>query len=130
MKKTAVLLFLFFTITAVSQDIIRWRGDRTGIYNETGLLKTWGDKSPELLWQFDGLDEGFSSTAIAGGKIYVTGLTVGKGFLYVLDMNGALVNKKEYGNEWDSSHSGTRGTVTVNDGCLYLISGMGKLIYY
>ena len=130
MRKLAALMLSFFTITALSQENIQWRGDRTGIYKETGLLKSWGDKEPELIWQFDGLNEGFSSTAIAGGKIYITGLTDGKGFLYVLDMNGALINKKLYGDEWSSSHSGTRGTVTVDDRHLYLISGMGKLICY
>ena len=130
MKNVTVLLLLFFAVTIGAQDIIQWRGDRTGIYKETSLLKSWSDNGPELLWQFDGLDEGFSSVAIAAGRIYVTGLTNGKGFLYALNMDGSLIDKKEYGDEWDTSHSGTRGTVTVNDGKIYLVSGKGKLLCF
>ena len=130
MKQLAVFLLLLFATTVWSQGNIQWRGDRTGVYNETGLLKSWGENGPELLWQSDGLYEGFSSVAIANGQIYITGLSCGKCFLHVLDMDGILIDKKEYGDEWDASHSGTRSTVTINDGRLYLISGMGKIICY
>jgi outer membrane protein assembly factor BamB len=130
MKKLIVLFLLLPALTVRAQDNIQWRGDRTGIYKETGLLKSWGDNGPELLWQYDGLGEGHSSVAIAAGKIYITGLIDGKGYLYAFDMSGKLLNKKEYGDEWDTSHSGTRGTVTVDGGKLYLISGVGDLICF
>lgn len=112
-----------------AQTTIQWRGeDRTGIYKETGLLKSWPDGGPELLWHYDGLGEGHSSVAIDGGKIYITGLTGETGYLYVFDMSGKLLNKKEYGSEWIESYNGSRGTVTVSDGKLYLVSGTGNLI--
>ncbi len=130
MKKLITLFLLPLAMAAWAQDNIQWRGDRTGIYKETGLLKSWGDRGPELLWQYDGLDEGFSSVAIASEKIYVTGLTDGKGYLYVLDMKGKLLDKKQYGNEWNISHSGSRGTVIVNDGRLYVVSGKGELVCF
>jgi outer membrane protein assembly factor BamB len=111
-----------------SKKVIEWRGtDRTGIYNESGLLTSWGEDGPELLWHHDGLGEGHSSPAISNGKIYVPGMTDGTGFIYVFDMNGKLLQSKKYGQEWDVNFNGTRGTVTPNDGNLYLISGMGVL---
>jgi len=107
---------------------IQWRGaDRSGIYHEQGLLKSWAENGPELLWHFDGLGEGHSSPAIAGGKIYVTGMTDERGFIYVFDLNGNLLNQTEYGAEWNVSFGGSRGTVTANDGKLYLISGHGVM---
>jgi len=91
-------------------------------------LKYWEKDGPKLLWHYDGLGEGHSSVSIANNKIYITGLTDKKGYLYVFDMNGKLLNEKTYGSEWDASHNGSRGTVTVNEGKLYIYSGTGNLI--
>jgi outer membrane protein assembly factor BamB len=121
-------LWIIQTTALTAQDVIQWRGDRSGIYKETGLLKVWPTDGPQLLWHYDGLGEGHSSVAISSDKIYVTGMTGGKGFVYALDTNGKLLNKKEYGSEWDESYNGTRGTITVNEGKLYLISGKGDIV--
>ncbi|MDR2119856.1 MAG: PQQ-binding-like beta-propeller repeat protein [Tannerella sp.] len=131
MNKTFFLSVLLTAATALpAQDIIQWRGDRTGIYRETGLLKQWPGDGLQLLWHFDGLGEGHSSAAIADGRIYITGMTDGKGFLYAFDLAGKLLNKREYGDEWSESYNGTRGTVTADDGKLYLISGMGDVVCF
>ncbi|MDR3267763.1 MAG: PQQ-like beta-propeller repeat protein [Tannerella sp.] len=131
MKRT-IFLCLLLAASAVlpAQDVIQWRGDRTGIYRESGLLKSWPQEGPQLLWNYDGLGEGHSSAAISSGKLYVTGMTNGKGYLYAFDMSGKLLDKKEYGGEWDESYNGTRGTVTANEGKLYLISGRGGIVCF
>ena len=130
MKKNIFLLTaICATLSLSAQNNIQWRGgDRTGIYNETGLLKQWPAGGPQLLWHFDGLGEGHSSIAIDGGKIYATGMTDDEGFLYVFDLNGKLLNKVGYGKEWAENYNGPRGTVTVNEGKLYIITGTGFLI--
>jgi len=107
---------------------IQWRNDRTGVYNETGLLKQWPQSGPKMLWHFDDLGEGHSSVAIHNDKIYVTGMTGNTGYLYVLDLSGKLLNKKEYGKEWDKSYNGSRATVTLHDEKLYIFTGTGNLI--
>jgi outer membrane protein assembly factor BamB len=108
---------------------VEWRYDRTGIYaNETGLLKSWSPNGPELLWFYDGLGEGHSSVAIASEKLYITGMTDGKGYLYVFDFNGKLLNKVMYGDEWTKNYVGTRATPVINHGKIYLVSGTGNLI--
>jgi outer membrane protein assembly factor BamB len=130
--KNIILLFaiLAATLRVGAQDIIQWRFDRTGIYNrETDLLKSWPADGPQLLWHYDGLGEGHSSLAVsASGKSYITGMTGGTGYIYVFDASGKLLNKKEYGREWGESYNGTRGTVTPDNGKLYLISGYGDII--
>jgi len=122
-----ILLFAGYILSA--QNTIQWRGEnRTGVYNEKGLLKSWAPEGPQLLWHYDGLGEGHSSIAVAGDKIYVTGMTGDIGYLYVFDTTGKLLNKKEYGKEWDKSYNGPRGTVTVSEGKLYIFTGTGYLI--
>lgn len=129
MKKN-VLCFLTMAITfgATAQEVVQWRYDRTGNYPEKGLLNAWGEDGPQLLWHYDGLGEGHSSVAVSvAGKLYVTGMTDGKGWIYAFSPDGKLLNKKEYGDEWSKSYNGTRGTVTPDKDKLYFISGMGEV---
>ncbi|MDR1342995.1 MAG: PQQ-like beta-propeller repeat protein [Prevotellaceae bacterium] len=130
MKKVILLLVAFAaTLCAGAQNVVQWRFDRTGVYRETGLLKSWPADGPQLLWHYDGLGEGHSSLAVSSsGKSYITGMTDGKGYIYAFDATGKLLNKKEYGREWGESYNGTRGTVTPDNGKLYLISGYGDII--
>ena len=123
----SILMCITFSLTA-QNTTIQWRNDRSGIYNETGLLKSWAENGPEMLWHFDDLGEGHSSVAIDNNKIYVTGLIEEIGYLFVFDLNGKLLNKKAYGKEWDSSYNGSRGTPTINNGNIYLYTGFGELI--
>jgi len=131
MKKTVVALFTLAAITVTAQDNIQWRGtDRTGVYNETGLLKSWPAEGPALAWSYDGLGQGHSSVAIASDKIYLLGVNELIGSIFVFDLKGKLLNKKEYGPEFTESFPGSRGSVTLSDGKLYLISGQGDLYCY
>ena len=130
MKQIVIFcLLLFVAYTLPAQDV-EWRNDRTGIYNEPGLMKSWPASGPELLWHYDGLGKGFSSISISRGKLFVTGYHEGKGYLYVLGMDGRLLNKVEYGAEFDNSYTGARSTVIPNDGKLYIVSGMAELFCY
>lgn len=128
MRKVLIVCLSFIALSLSAQDNIQWRGtDRTGIYQEAGLLKSWPANGPTLLWHYDGLGEGHSSVAVGSDKLYITGLTDGKGHIFVFDLNGKLLNKKEYGPEWVESYNGPRGTLTLNDGKIYLISGLGHI---
>ena len=123
MKKLffSLLLAALFVPTQAQMD---WRYDRTGIYrNETGLLKSWSPDGPEMLWSVDGLGLGWSSVLVLNEKLYVTGMTDGIGTLFVFDMNGRLLDKKEYGTEWDRSFPGARAMPIANDGKIYVVSG-------
>ena len=117
MKRLYLTLFLVAIFTQLNAQI-QWRNDRTGVYNETGLMKSWPEKGPELLWHFDGLGRGYTSVSIDRERLFVTGETDGKGYLYVLGMDGKLQHKIEYGREFTNSHPGARNTVIPDDGKL------------
>jgi outer membrane protein assembly factor BamB len=131
MIKGFFFIFLLFPTILLAQGNSQWRGEmRNGVYNETGLLKVWPTDGPQLLWSHEGLGEGHTSPAIANGKLYVTGLSGDKLMLFVFDLNGNLLIKKEVSKDRDDSreHAGTRSTVCVNDGKLYVYSALGQLV--
>ena len=113
---------------SLKQDWPQWQGPkRDNISTETGLLKQWPADGPKMLWSAKGIGHGFSSVAIADGKIYITGMLEENGLLTCFDMNGSRLWQVDYGPEWKRSHPGTRCTPTVNDGCVYVISGTGQV---
>jgi outer membrane protein assembly factor BamB len=64
----------------------QWRGpNRDGVSTETGLLKSWPEEGPKLLWQVDGVGKGMASVAISGGKIFTLGQLKGDTHLVALD---------------------------------------------
>jgi outer membrane protein assembly factor BamB len=72
----AILSFLFlglsFSPNIHSSAWPQWRGpQRDGISPETGLLKTWPENSPKLLWQADSIGSGYSTPAVVGDRLYV-----------------------------------------------------------
>ena len=106
----------------------QWRGyNRNGVYNETGLLKEWPTEGPQLLWKFEGLGEGHTSVAIANEKLYVSGMHEDNLVLYVFDLNGNLLTEKEIGKEWNNNWNGTRSSVCINEGKLYIFNALGNL---
>ncbi len=51
------------------QPWLRFRGENcAGQSPETGLLKSWPEGGPHMLWKLDGLGRGFSSMTIADGR--------------------------------------------------------------
>ena len=106
----------------------QWRSQNgDGVFDETGLLKEWPADGPQLLWKYEGLGDGFTSAVISNNKIYVTGLSGDNLMLYVLDLNGRLLTKKELTEEWKQGREGPRSTIRINDGKLYLYTAFGKL---
>jgi outer membrane protein assembly factor BamB len=124
-----IVLSIYFAGTIEAQDGTRWRGpEATGVYPETGLMETWPDNGPQILWHYDGLGQGFSSPVFAGGKIYLSGLDQNTGYIYCLSMDGKLLWKKSYGPEWTSSYTGSRSSPKVSGGKIYLLSATGRLV--
>jgi len=122
------IIAMLFPVMLHAQKNSQWRGEnRNGMYNETGLLKFWPAGGPQLLWKYEGLGESYASVAIANGKIYLTGQFDGNLILFVLDLKGQLLNKKEVGKEWNTNHTGSRCTITVNDGKLYINNSLGQM---
>ena len=109
----------------------RWMGPNgNGIYPDTGLLKVWPPGGPEILWTYEELGIGFSSAVVQNGNAYITGMIDSTGYLYNLDLNGKLQYRVPYGIEWTGSTPGTRGSPTVVQDRIYLVSGLGKVICF
>ncbi len=105
-----------------------WRGpNRDGKSPDTGLLKAWAEGGPTLLWQVTGIGRGFSSVAVIGGSVYITGDTDGKLVLTALTMDGKAKWKVPIDRAWTSNPSGARSTPMIDGGRLYLLSGNGVL---
>jgi len=128
MKKYLLIIAILLPGLLYAQKNSQWRGEnRDGIYHETGLLKVWPANGPQLLWAYEGIGDGFTSAAIANERLYITGLTDKKLMLYVLDLKGKLLKKREVGKERSERYPGTRSTVCVNDGKLYIYNAYGEL---
>jgi outer membrane protein assembly factor BamB len=120
--------------TAVqAADSPRFRGPTgDGVFPETGLLKQWPDAGPKLAWSVKGLGKGYSSAAVVGGVVYVTGMDdQNQGHLYAFNPDGTPKWKADYGPELGKSgpaSPGTRATPTINGDCIFVMTGFGKLV--
>ncbi|MGB2809222.1 MAG: PQQ-binding-like beta-propeller repeat protein [Sedimentisphaerales bacterium] len=103
-----------------------WQGsNRDAKSPDIGLLKEWPDGGPELLWQVNGIGNGFSTVAVSSGLIYTTGDVDDKLMLFAFDMNGKPKWKVPADKAYTRSHPGSRSTPTIDDDRLYLLSGNG-----
>jgi outer membrane protein assembly factor BamB len=114
-------------------DWPQWRGpERDGICTETGLLKQWPKQGPKLLWDSrkvnggTSVGTGFSSLAIAQGKIFTLGDQRGQsGYAYCLDAEtGKLLWKTKTG---PAQGDGPRCTPTVDGDRVYTLTRQGLL---
>ncbi len=130
-KIYCLLLSVSIIGTLQSQEPTRWRGPSgDGTYPETGLLKQWPAKGPEVLWIYEQLGQGHSSAVAANAAVYSSGMIEGTGYLFKFDLHGGLVYKKPYGPEFTESWYGTRGTPVIVGKKIYLMSGNGKLVCF
>ena len=123
---TIFALCIFILVNAQVPTI--WRGENSlGIYKVDRLMATWPTSGPQILWSVNGLGQGFSSPAFANDKVYVNGMIDGQAVLFLLDLNGKILQQFKYGKEFDNSYPGTRSTPTIVGDLAYLLTGNGKL---
>jgi outer membrane protein assembly factor BamB len=85
----AALLAAFSFSSLLAAEWPQWRGpNRDGKSSETGLLDAWDSDGPPLLWKTQGLGAGYSSVAVAQGKIYTMGTIKGQESIIAVDMTG------------------------------------------
>jgi outer membrane protein assembly factor BamB len=124
-----VSVFLFQNVLIFANKPNKWRGPSAdGIYNEPGLMESWPDNGPEILWVYEEFGEGFSSPVFANGKIYVSGAVDDVGYIFVLNEKGEYLNRYSYGNEFIRSYPGSRSTPTVVENLIYMHTAMGKVV--
>ena len=114
--------------TAVGPSWPQWRGPRRdGASDETGLLQSWPEKGPALLWTSPDIGRGFSSPIVVGDSIYITG-DVGENLvIFALGLDGSLRWRATNGASWKGSHPGARAACTHDGGRLYHMNAHGRV---
>ena len=126
----AAALSLFPTATPAAEDWPQWRGpNRDGISRETGLLQSWPEGGPPLIFRADGLGAGYSTVAIADGRIHTLGMLSGREWVITLDAKtGAKLWATPHADAYrDGRGDGPRGVPTVIDGKVYALGAKGQL---
>lgn len=139
---TTLSVFSVFclSLTAVgwANDWPTFRGsDRTAVSKETGLLQEWPADGPTRVWEGKGAGRGYSSLAIAGGRIF----TLGDGEVGGEDKDeslrcfdeetGELRWQARTGAPWTQGQpnwQSSRGTPTVDGDLVYVVTPHGELI--
>ena len=100
-----------------------WLGpNHDGKSPDKGLLKEWPKEGPKLLWKATGIGPGYSSIAVVGGKVFITGGDNGKTILSAFDLEGKLLWKVECGKGGES-----RASPAVDGGNVYTLDLDGLL---
>ena len=132
MKKLIVPILLFTLGQAViAGDWPRWRGaNHDDISNETGLLQTWPSGGPKRLWLSKDIGIGYSTPAVAKGKLFILGTKNEKEHLFAKAVKTgetiwAIPLNSVFSNNWGN---GPRGAATVDGGKVYALGAKGGLV--
>lgn len=123
---------------AAAGDWPTFRGpQRTAVSAETGLLQSWPEGGPKLLWEAKGAGRGYASLAIAGNFI----VTLGDGPSsadddkeYLIAFNratGKILWKLKAGEPWaegSPTWQSSRSTPTIDGNSVYALTAFGDLI--
>ncbi len=134
MKRSLIYLLVAVLLTSCSSqkkehvEFEQWRGEnRDGKYKETGLLKSWPEDGPDLLWYTEDLGGGYGSPIITDSALYILATDDSIAMVISFDLAGNIVWQKEFGFEWNKSYPGTRSTPTLVGNHLYVTSGNGDI---
>jgi outer membrane protein assembly factor BamB len=130
MRRISSTFISILSFTALAADWPQWRGpNRDGISAETGLLASWPNGGPKVVWKTNGLGVGYSSFAIVKGKMYTQGQRGNQEFVQALDVKTGkklweTVTSRNFEND---RGNGPRGTPTFDNGKLYAMTGEGTV---
>ncbi len=129
-KKKHLLAAALIGLSAITTaQVSEFRGPgRTGVYNETGLLKEWPANGPKLLWEATGFGTGYSSVTPTAEAIYITGRKGENDVITSFTHDGRKNWELIYGKAWDRTYPESRSIPTYVDGHLYLVSGQGDIV--
>lgn len=114
---------------ASANDWPQWRGpQRDGVSTETGLLTTWPEGGPKLLWQAP-TGEGFSAPAIARGRVYSMVQDHDQEVVVCWDeATGREIWRRGYPAHFRQKFgNGPRGTPTIDGVMVYTMGATGVL---
>jgi outer membrane protein assembly factor BamB len=114
----------------LAEDWPQWRGpNRDGASRETGLLPEWGPSGPPLAWKAGALGAGFSSVAVAAGRVFTLGDRDGVQQVVALSAeDGKILWTARVGAPWVDEMPGPRSTPTVDGDLVYALGTEGDLV--
>ena len=125
----------FATTAAKASDWPQWRGpERSGVSNETGLLKQWPKEGPKLLWQVNDIGDGYSTPVVVGSRIYLmSNRGMNNEFVQALStQDGKPVWTTRVGNvgnpDQNPNYPKARSTPTVDGNFIYALGSDGDLV--
>jgi outer membrane protein assembly factor BamB len=134
MKSHGFVLAAGLLSLASAADWAQWRGPRrTGISEETGLLKEWPKDGPKLLWRIADIGDGYATPSVVGSRIYVLGNRgMETEFVQALSVqDGKSVWSTRIGNvgspNQEPPYPMARSTPTVDGDTLYALGSDGDL---
>ena len=130
--RTIAFIFLFSTAIIFAAEWSMFHGpDATNRSPDTGLLTSWPEGGPTLLWKISDIGEGvsgYSSVSIQNGRLFTTGNRGGRSIVYCFDLDGKKLWEYDNGPAWTGSFPGTRSTPTVCGDFVYDLSPHGQLV--
>ena len=128
--KILAAFFLLYSFQGQAADWPNWRGaNLDGISTETDWNTDWTKKDPQVLWK-DKVGIGYSSMAVADGKVVTLGNKSKKDTIYCFD---AVTGEIAWTHEYDAPiiakfyKGGPGGTPTIDNGKVYSLSKVGHL---
>jgi outer membrane protein assembly factor BamB len=107
----------------------QWRGlRRDGISEEKGLLQSWPEGGPELLWTVDGLGKGWSSPIIVHQSLYITGDVGDDLVIFAFGLDGTPRWKTKNGPRWVKPYPGARACCAYSEGRVYNMNAHGRVV--
>jgi outer membrane protein assembly factor BamB len=114
--------------SAFASDWPHWRGPtRNGVSAETQWLDQWPADGPKIAWKAK-VGLGFSSFAVAAGRVVTMGHASGKDTVFCFDAaTGQELWRHSYPAELGDKYfeGGTTGSPTIADGRVYAVSRWG-----
>lgn len=121
------MLVLILSSFALATDWPQYLGPTRNAHStEKGIMRTWPDEGPEVLWTVP-LGEGFGGAAISEGKVYVLDRDGEKGdILRALDL---MTGEQDWTFAYDApgklDRGGSRAVPTVDGNYVYICGSFG-----
>ncbi|MFM7520409.1 MAG: PQQ-binding-like beta-propeller repeat protein [Planctomycetota bacterium] len=127
------------SLAARGDDWPTFRGPaRSGVATCGGLLQSWPEGGPPLVWKTTGAGRGYASPAIAGDRIYTLGdglsTTPGDADEYLTCFEratGKALWRTKTGKPWTDGQAtwqSSRSTPTVDGDRVYVVTPFGELV--
>ena len=123
-------LVLTVTLTAKAADWPQFRGpDGNGHSSETGILESWSEAGPEVLWRVP-LGKGFSGISAVDGHLFTMFSDLGQELLaaYDADSGRELWRQRVDDHYRNQFGDGPRSTPTVSGELVFALGARGKLL--